>query len=167
MEITTSRFAAISYEQKDIITFDDGLLGFEKLTKFTIIDSNDGTSILWLQSLENGEIAFPLLEPKIFKPDYQVCATDKDLLSIGIEDLNKSEVYSILTIPEDITKMNANLKAPVIINPDNQKAKQTVLKDSKLPVDLDIYPALKAYLLKESDEDPARDNSKPAPEVSA
>lgn len=152
MQITTSRFANLEYTQKDIIKFEDGILGFEEHHEFMIVDPADDTNILWLQSLKDGAIAFPMIEPKIFKPDYKLTVTPKDLNSVKMESLEGALVYSVLTIPSDITKMTANLKAPVVINPKLKTAKQIVLQDSKLEVDFEIYAILKAYIIKAAND---------------
>ena len=72
MKINTTRFGELEVDNSDIITFKDGLLGFEQLTKFFIVDPGDQTLILWIQSIDDAGTAFPILEPKIYKPDYSV-----------------------------------------------------------------------------------------------
>ena len=72
MKISTSRFGELDVSNKEIISFKEGLLGFEHLKKFFIVDPGDQTLILWLQSSEDGNVAFPIIEPKIFLPNYDV-----------------------------------------------------------------------------------------------
>ena len=69
MKVNTTRFGELEVKNEDVINFSEGLLGFEKLTKFFVVDPGDSTLILWLQSTEDESIAFPIIEPKIFKPD--------------------------------------------------------------------------------------------------
>ena len=70
MIIKTGRFGQLGVEEDEIISMPQGILGFPEYKRFCLVDPGDDTLILWLQSLENPEIAFPILEPKIFKPDY-------------------------------------------------------------------------------------------------
>jgi flagellar assembly factor FliW len=57
---------------------------------------------------------------------------DDDIVStLGAETSEDIVVYAIVVIPEDISKMTANLKAPVIFNMKDKKGKQVILDSSK------------------------------------
>lgn len=146
VKVNTTRFGELEVEKKDIITFKEGLLGFEKLTKFFIVDPGDQTLILWFQSIDDAATAFPIIEPKVFLPDYSVRLLPAELASLGLEGLNEASIYVILTIPEVVTEMSANLKAPLIINNQTKSARQIVLQDSKLEVKHKMYLDLKKYI---------------------
>lgn len=149
MKINTSRFGNLDVQDADVIQFTDGLLGFENLKKFFIVDPADDTLILWLQSLDSPEIAFPVLEPKIFKQDYKVRLSANELRSLQIDSVKKDIlVYCILTIPSDITQMTANLKAPVVIHSKSQLARQVVLQENEYSVKNLIYKDLLAVIMQ-------------------
>ena len=114
MKINTTRFGELEVEKSDKISFKEGLLGFENLKNFFVVDPGDQTLILWLQSLDEPHIAFPIIEPKIFKPEYTVQLVPSEMRSLNLENINDAVVYSILTIPQIVTEMNANLKATII-----------------------------------------------------
>lgn len=147
MKIKTSRFGELEVDKKDIIEFTEGLLGFENLKKFFIVDPGDQTLILWLQSIDDSATAFPIIEPKIFQPNYMVKLLPVELNSLALENLSNASVYAILTIPQNVTEMSANLKAPIIINNSTKFARQIVLQDSKLEVRFKMYAELKKYIL--------------------
>ncbi len=156
MKINTTRFGELEVDKKDIITFDEGILGFENLREFFVVDPGDQTLILWLQSCESGETAFPIIEPKIFKADYTINLLPSELNSLTLENLSNASVYAILTIPQDVTTMSANLKAPVIINNATKKARQIVLQDSKLEVKHQMYADLKKSIVSYHSDDSVR-----------
>ena len=156
MKINTTRFGELEVEKKDIITFGEGILGFENLKEFFVVDPGDQTLILWLQSAEDGATAFPIIEPKIFKPEFTVNLLPAELNSLKLENLSNASVYTILTIPQDVTTMSANLKAPVIINNQTKKARQIVLQDSKLEVKFEMYNELKKYIVSYHSDDSVR-----------
>jgi flagellar assembly factor FliW len=156
VKINTTRFGELEVEKKDVITFDEGILGFENLKEFFVVDPGDQTLILWLQSAEDGATAFPIIEPKIFKPDFAVNLLPAELNSLKLENLSNASVYTILTIPQDVTTMSANLKAPVIINNKTKKARQIVLQDSKLEVKYEMYAELKKYIVSYHSDDSVR-----------
>ena len=159
MKIETSRFGELEVDKKDIIHLKDGVLGFENLKKFFIVDPGDQTLILWLQSTQEPKTAFPIIEPKIFMPDYSVKLVPGEMASLSLESLNDASVYTILTIPKTVTDMSANLKAPLIINNQTKDARQIVLQDNKLDVRYKMYKALKRYIVNYTSDDAQRNRS--------
>lgn len=158
MKIKTTRFGELEVDKKDVIEFSEGLLGFENLKKFFVVDPGDQTLILWLQSIDDAGTAFPIIEPKIFQPSYSVKLLPVELNSLQLENLSNASVYAILTIPQNVTEMSANLKAPIIINNKTKNARQIVLQDSKLEVRHKMYMDLKKYIVAYTSDDSKRTN---------
>lgn len=156
MKVKTTRFGELEVNPNDIITFSEGLLGFENLRKYFVVDPGDSTLILWLQSTEDEKIAFPVIEPKIFKPDYIAKLMPADLNGLELDSLQTAKLYAILTIPANVTEMSANLKAPVVINSHKKVGKQIVLQDSKLSVKHEMYKELKTFIVSYSSDDARR-----------
>ncbi len=167
MKIKTTRFGELEVDKKDIIEFSEGLLGFENLKKFFIVDPGDQTLILWLQSIDDAGTAFPIIEPKIFQPNYMVKLLPVELNSLSLENLQNASVYTVLTIPQNVTDMSANLKAPIIINNKSKMARQIVLQDSKLEVRFKMYMDLKKYIVNYTSDDSKRTNVAAPKEVTA
>lgn len=162
VKVKTTRFGELEVNPGDIITFSEGLLGFENLKKYFVVDPGDSTLILWLQSTEDEKVAFPIIEPKIFKPDYIAKLLPADLNGLELESLSAAKLYSVLTIPSNVTEMSANLKAPVVINSQKKVGKQIVLQDSKLSVKHEMYKELKTYIVNFSSDDARRTSYEPA-----
>ncbi len=147
MIIETGRFGHLTVGNDETIIIPQGILGFPEYTKFCLIDPADDTLILWLQSLENPQVVFPVLEPKVFRLDYTAKLSALELRELKLDNVNQSAVLSILTIPEDITQMTANLKAPLVVNLKQQVAKQVVLQENEYSVKHLIFKELKTHLL--------------------
>ncbi len=162
MKVTTTRFGELEVDKKDVINFADGLLGFDNFKRFFIVDPGDQTLILWLQSLDDAAIAFPIIEPKIFAPEYSVRLLPPELTSLELETLTDASIYTILTIPQNIVEMSANLKAPIIINNKTRNARQIVLQDSKLEVRHKMYVELKKYIVTYNSDDARRSTAQAA-----
>jgi flagellar assembly factor FliW len=145
VNIETGRFGSLTVSENEIIHFPLGIFGFPDLKKFCLIDTGDDTLILWLQSCENPAIAFPVLEPKIFKPDYTVRLSGVELRELQLENVNGSVVFNILTIPENVTEMTANLKAPIVINLKNQIGRQVVLQENEYNIKTPMFKELKTH----------------------
>lgn len=162
MKVKTTRFGELEVNPTDLIMFAEGLLGFENLKKYFVVDPGDSTLILWLQSTEDEKVAFPIIEPKIFKPDYIAKLLPADLNGLELDSLQAAKLYSILTIPANVTEMSANLKAPIVINSAKKVGKQIVLQDSKLTVKHEMYKELKTYIVSFSSDDAKRSNFEPS-----
>lgn len=147
MNIKTGRFGQLAVLEEDKITIPQGILGFPDLRNYCLVDPGDDTLILWLQSLDDPQIAFPVLEPKIFKPDYAARLSSNELRELKLDTINHSAVFSILTIPENITQMTANLKAPVVLNLKQQVGKQVVLQENEYAIKHPMFKELRAHIV--------------------
>jgi flagellar assembly factor FliW len=145
--VKTGRFGQLSVGNDEIIHIPHGVMGFPEQKTFCLVDPGDETLILWLQSTQDPDIAFPVLEPKIFKPDYAVRLSAAELRELKLENINQSAVFAILTIPEDATQMTANLKAPLVINLQQHLARQVVLQETEYNIRHEMFKELKAHLL--------------------
>jgi len=135
MFIKTTHFGEIEIDEEDILDFKEGILGFEDIHKFGVINSEDQESpFSWIQSIEKPELAFALVNPFAVKKDYDFELKDENASSLGVEDPSQVAVFAILVIPEDIKKISMNLKAPIIVNTNNKKAAQIILDSDKYTV---------------------------------
>ncbi|MGZ3697398.1 MAG: flagellar assembly protein FliW [Bdellovibrionota bacterium] len=165
MIIETGRFGQITVGDDEIIQIPQGVMGFPDLKKFCLVDPGDDTLILWLQSLDHPEIAFPVLEPKVFKLDYTARLSAAELRELKLENINQSAVFSILTIPEDITAMSANLKAPLVINLKAQIARQVVLQENEYSIKHPMFKELRMHLMTISSQKRAAETARTGEEA--
>ncbi len=127
MEINTKAYGSIDIDEKQILQFPAGLFGFESLTEFALLDAEQ-QPFFWLQSLEVEQIAFILISPMIFRPDYDPAVLNSELSEIGLQDKDDDNylLFSIVTIPEDQSRMTANLQGPVVINKETKIGRQFI-----------------------------------------
>lgn len=132
MKINTSRFGRLKIERSKLIFFKSGIPGFENLNKFVLLPQGDSGVYFWLQSVENPDVAFLVVNPFIFFPDYDIEIPEADVCELELNNLDQILVFVIITIPpEDIRRATVNLLAPVIINTQNKKGKQVVLEGTR------------------------------------
>lgn len=67
MIVKTGRFGQIEISTDEVISIPSGVLGFPEDHNYCLVDPGDETLIIWLQSLTNPHLAFPVIEPKIFQ----------------------------------------------------------------------------------------------------
>ena len=148
MVIQTSRFGTVQITKEDLIQFPEGLLGFNDLHNFVLLDDPNDEIFAWLQSCEEPSIAFPVLEPELFTDNYAVKFNKHDLASLNATSDASIRSFSIITIPEDPTQMTANMKAPVVINIQKRIGRQCVLQDSHLNIREPIFSRLQQRVVQ-------------------
>ena len=143
MIIETKNFGEITIDEDSIITFEKGIPGFEQRTKFILIVEQD-CPCCWMQSIEEPNLAFFLIDPLSFCPEYGPDVDDKYIEMLGEPVIDDLVLYAIVVIPDDIKNMTANLKAPVIINTKTRKGMQVYLEKSNYLMKYNIYDKLNA-----------------------
>lgn len=148
MEIQTSRFGVVQLTKEDIINFPEGVLGFGSLRKFVLLDDPNDEIFAWLQSCEEPNVAFPVLEPELFAANYSISLSKSDMEALKMTNMERSRLFTIVTIPDDVTLMTANLKAPLVINVDQRMARQCVLQDNNLAIREPIFAKLQQRIVQ-------------------
>jgi flagellar assembly factor FliW len=131
------RFGSCTYNEADIFVFPWGLPGFDELHSFIVVQLETQDQILWLQSLEDLNIALPLGDPFTFFPDYDPKIPDFARISL---DLASAEDFTILAVMvgTDGGPTFMNLMAPIIVNLKNRIARQVQLESSRYTVAMEI-----------------------------
>lgn len=130
MEIHGTRFGALEFQEEDIIYLSDGLLGFPLSQRFILFSYGEGSAFFWLQSVDEPEIAFIVVNPFDFFSDLEFVVQDDDAFSIDLSSGEDIEVFSLVTIPEGRPEeMRTNLAGPVVVNVRNRHGKQILIKE--------------------------------------
>ena len=133
MKIETTRFGTITTEEEKIITMPFGMLGFPDLKRFVILHHKEDSPFFWYQSVDDPMLAFVIMSPFLFKPDYSVNLENivKEMSWNEEEKQHNLELYVVVNIPEGSPdKMTANLIGPILINNKIHQAVQMVISDS-------------------------------------
>ncbi len=133
MKVNTKPYGVIEVDERQRIFFPYGILGFESLKDYVLLDARQ-QPFYWLQSMDVVEIAFVLINPRIFRPDYKLEVDAEELKEIGIESSEDILDFAIVTIPENTTKMTANLQGPIIINKKTRVGRQSISTNPKWQV---------------------------------
>ncbi|KAF6567474.1 flagellar assembly protein FliW [Paenibacillus sp. EKM202P] len=137
MIISTSIWGDLEVNEKEIYRFEKGIPGFEETTEFVLLDQ-DEAPFYYLQSLQQKELSFVVVDPFIFYPDYEFELPDSEAEELKIE--SNLVVRSILTLQEQVENSTINLLAPLVFNPDNRQAKQVVLHQSQYQTKHSLQP---------------------------
>ena len=144
MMIDTPRFGKVEIDEDRVVTFAEGLLGFRDFKRYFFHEPSAGAAVQWLQSVELPALAFVVVDPRLVKPDYEVKVTAAQLEPLEVTDPSQAEVWVILTVPEDASKMTANLQGPIVVNRARRLGAQIVINEEGVTTKYPVLEGLKA-----------------------
>ena len=118
------QFGEIEFDPNIIIKFDSGIFGFENLRDYLLIKVDDEL-FYWLCSIEDPEIAFPLVGLRLIDDTFP--------------QEESSEAFGIVTMNPDIRKITVNMKAPVYINQTVKSGYQKILDADKYLIRYNLF----------------------------
>jgi len=133
LKIKTTRFGTITIEEEKIITMPFGMLGFPDVKRYVILQHKENSPFFWYQSVDDPALAFVIMSPFLFKPDYDVDVENvlKEMSWNEEEKQDNLELYVVVNIPKGAPdKMTANFIGPILINNKIHQAVQMVISDS-------------------------------------
>lgn len=134
MQLRTTRFGDIDVADGSVVTFTQPIIGFQEYRRFVLLPGPADSAVTWLQSTESGELAFLLMNPVDVVPDYKVPVGKHELAELAVSTIAELDIYTILVVSDDVSKVRTNLKAPILINAKQRLGKQTVLERSDYPI---------------------------------
>ncbi|MFD1361683.1 flagellar assembly protein FliW [Lentibacillus salinarum] len=134
MRIQTKYLGEMEVDHHKILQFPSGLPGFTNEKQFVLLDMPRNPVFQILQSADTPDIAFVVVNPYHFYQDYVVDLDDSLLVSLSISNEADVIVLAIVTVKKPFDTSTLNLKAPIIINSQNQLGKQYILNT-------DVYPS--------------------------
>lgn len=140
MLINTKHFGEIEINEEDIIIFEDGIPGIKGSNRYALLINSDQESpFFWFQSIDDAEVAFALVNPVAIYPDYAPKVDKEVVKKLGEPKEEDLIVCCIVVVPEDITKMTVNLKAPLVMNRETQKGMQVIVDNEEYQIRHNIY----------------------------
>ena len=133
MKIRTKPYGEIEVDEKQRVHFPEGIIGFEGIRDYYMIDSKEGP-FYWLQSAEYPELAFLLVNPRVFMEEYRLAVRNADIQSLAPEIDTDLLDFAIVTVPEDPDKISANLMGPILINRKTKTAVQAISENDEFGV---------------------------------
>ena len=143
LTIQTKTMGEIAIDERQVITFPAGLIGFEDFTKYALLDAPQ-KPYFYLQSLQTPDLNFILLDPFLFRHDYSIDAPDEYINQLGINSPEDALVLVLVTVPPGGGSVTANLMGPLLISRTTRLGVQLVLADPRWSVKHDILAELAA-----------------------
>ena len=130
MKVNTSRFGELEVAENLVIRMTKPILGFEQLKRYVIVETPDFEPFKWFQSVDDPQVAFVIVNPLLFFPDYTIEVNPREIDELRVDNVRDINTYAIVTIPQEYTRMTANLQGPILVNTRTNLAKQLVLVNS-------------------------------------
>ncbi|NFG23420.1 flagellar assembly protein FliW [Clostridium botulinum] len=124
----------IKYEEKNKVTFKKGILGFENLKEYALVDLKECEPFKLLQSLEDDEAGLIVVSPFEFFKEYEIKLNDEDTKRLDVKNQSDVVLLTTVTLDSDPKKITTNLKAPIIINISNKLGEQIILDKSEYKI---------------------------------
>lgn len=129
MLVDTCRFGELEIDPDTIIALDEGLFGFTHTRRYCLLEHTPESPFRWLQSVEDADVAFLVVDPMDFFGDYAVELDDAQADNLGLADPDDAAVLNIVTIAENYGDTTVNLLAPIVINTKTRRARQVILEN--------------------------------------
>lgn len=128
MKIQSTRLGELTITDDNILNFAHGLPGFSSEKSFALLPQGPNSPFSYLQSIDNPDLTFVLVNPFAFFTEYSFAISDEVSDYLAVSEKNSPLVLNIVTIKDTLDKATANLLAPVIVNPQTRIAAQIVLE---------------------------------------
>lgn len=139
MKINTRDFGTIEIDEQEIIMFQQPIFGFEGLRHYVLLyDDEIGGQFMWLQSIEEQNICFILLDPALILSGYPSALSMELTEGLRQKNINDPLFRVIAVVRNDMMQSTVNLKSPIVIDAQSKCAAQVILDDD--------YPVRKPLL---------------------
>ncbi len=120
----SARFGRFEIDDGAALRFPDGVAGLSHLEWFAILKRRADSVFLWLQSLEDADVALPIVLPWAFHWDYEIELPDADLRSLGVSSADQLSIYCLVDVGDEMRSATVDLAAPLVINDETHVARQ-------------------------------------------
>jgi flagellar assembly factor FliW len=99
------------------------------------VPADGGGNLFWLQSVAPDGPRFLAVSAASFFPDYTPTLPDVPCAELGLAEAADASLYCLVSVPDgDVSAATANLRAPLVVNPETSRARQLVLTDGLHPI---------------------------------
>ena len=128
------RFGAFTFSPADVFDFAWGLPGFPALHRWIALTLDTQPNFVWLQSLDDLNVAIPTADPYAIFEDYAPRIPAYAIASLAIADPSDFATLCVVIVSKEATEMSMNLFAPILLNLKNRRGRQVPLDGSSYPV---------------------------------
>ena len=139
MKLNTKYYGILNYEQKDIITFQKGIPGFENLKKFILVSAEENKLFYILHSVEDLNIGIVVVSPFNVVKNYEFDLNDDKASELNVKSQNDIIVVNTVHLNSKLENITVNLKAPIVINKNENIGEQLILDRVDYPIKYPLF----------------------------
>lgn len=112
-----TRFGKQQIDPSSVIHFPDGLAGFENLHAFKLFHEEGKPTVFYLQSLDDPDVRFPVVNPDSFQVSYECVLSDQELATLQPDDM--ADIAMLVTLAQVGNQdggVHANFMGPIMLN---------------------------------------------------
>ena len=135
MQYATKYFGTIDFDEDDVLSFPNGLFGFEEEKRFLLLPfhGSDG-NLLCFQSAATPSLAFVAMNPFSLMPGYAPALSEEELRLMEAGSIGELCCYVLCAVREPVAESTVNLRCPIVVNPARRLATQVILGDAAYPM---------------------------------
>jgi flagellar assembly factor FliW len=112
-----SRIGQLVISSDKTIRFPRGIIGFESLREFALVEFKPGTPFHFLQSLEMPSMGMMLADPFPFLPNYEIRLAAAEERILRVRSIRDLVILVSVTVPKgDPQGSTLNLTGPICVN---------------------------------------------------
>lgn len=132
IEIESAKLGKLAVNPDLLLTFPEGIPGFQGVKQYVLIPPDDDSPFYWLQAFEDPDLAFVVTDPLFFVANYAPKYPEGEIKLLNVDDPKSLIILVLVTIPQgEPNRSTANLMAPIYINLENRICKQVILPQSQ------------------------------------
>lgn len=131
VRVLTRRFGILRVPDELVWRWPVPLPGFPRSREFVLIDDEKVRPFLWLQSLNEPEVAFVIIDAGLVAGGYDPDLPEAELACLELPPGQRPLLYAIVTVPGDPRQAWVNLRAPLALNVSARLGRQIVLSDER------------------------------------
>lgn len=130
-------------KRDNVILFPHGLIGFPGLNRFQVVSGEEENPFALLLSDERETMRFPMIDPLMIRPDYEIALSPEEIEELEIESRADVDVFAMVVLPAGDGEATVNLRAPLLISRTNNVGVQILLPNESLPIAASLAEELK------------------------
>jgi len=120
---------AVATDNADVISFPDGIPGFESCRRFVLLASDTLAPLQRIDAIDGPTASFLCIDPARVMPGYSCRLASADLQRLEARENTPLLWLALVTFEPDGT-VSANLRAPIVINPERMLGRQMLPNDN-------------------------------------